>query len=185
MDDKQIVELFWERNESAISEAQAKYTKYCTSISYSILKSNEDSEECVNDTFMRAWQSIPPAKPESLTGYLGKLTRNIALDKLRAEQTKKRGGDYALIFEELENVLSDDTSPHDALEEKLLASKISEFLRGVSYKKRMMFIGRYWNMLSVTELAQEYGISEASVKTVMYRTREELKRFLKKEGFEI
>ncbi len=183
MNDNDIIELFWQRNESAIDEAHRQYNKYCLKISFSILQSEEDAEECVNDTFLSAWQSIPPNRPNNLSGYLGKLTRNISLDKLRKDNASKRQHSYILVFDELENILSEGESPQDALDEKMLAEKINEFLRSLSYKKRMLFIGRYWNMLSITELSREYGIRESAIKTILHRLREELKKYLTKEGF--
>lgn len=186
MEDTSIIELFWARSEDAIIHAQIKYGGYCRSIAFSILHSHEDAEECENDTFLHAWRSIPPHKPSLLSAFLGKIARNLSIDRLRRKNTQKRGGEYALVLEETENWLvsiEDPGSPEDELDAEILASYINDFLDTVSKKARLLFIGRYWNMLSVAELSDKFGLSESAVKTSLHRTRNELAKYLIKEGY--
>lgn len=189
MDDISIVDLFWARTEDAIFHAQLKYGKYCRSIAYSILRSNEDAEECESDTFLHAWNSMPPNRPSILSAFLGKITRNLSIDKLRMKNAKKRGGDeYSLVLEEVEGWLVTEEvpgSPEDELEAEVLASHISSFLDTIAKRSRLLFIGRYWNMLSIAELARDFGMSQSAVKTALHRTRNELADYLKKEGYKI
>lgn len=186
MDDTTIVELFWERSEDAILNAQLKYGNYCRSIAYSILRSSEDAEECENDTFLRAWNSIPPDRPSFLSAFLGKITRNLSIDRLRARDSQKRGGEYSTISYEVEGSflsLADPSSPEDDIDAEVLASYINAFLGTISAKARLLFIGRYWNMLSVTELSERFGVTKSYVKTTLHRTRNSLAEYLKKEGY--
>lgn len=188
MEDTSIIELFWERSEDAIVHAQLKYGKYCRSIAYSILRSNEDAEECESDTFLHAWNSIPPHRPSLLSAFLGKITRNLSIDRLRMKNTQKRGGEYSVVLEEVENWLvtaEDPGSPEDELDAEVLASYINDFLGTVSKKSRLLFIGRYWNMLSVAELSENFGMSQSAVKTSLHRTRNELAKYLTKEGYTV
>ena len=184
MDDFTIVELFWARSEDAISHARLKYGNYCRSIAYSILRSFEDAEECENDTYLRAWNSIPPSKPSLLSAFLGKIVRNLSIDKLRTKTAAKRDTEYEVALEELEGCLANDSpSPEDELDSKILGDSINTFLSTVSQKSRVLFIGRYWNLLSISELSKMFGISESSVKTSLHRTRSKLAEYLKKEGY--
>ncbi len=188
MEDTSIIELFWARSEDAILHAQLKYGTYCRSIAYSILHSNEDAEECESDTFLHAWNAMPPHHPSILSSFLGKITRNLSIDRLRKKNASKRGGEYAAILDEVENWFAspeDSDSPEDGLDAELLAMYISHFLKTVSKKSRLLFIGRYWNMLSVVELAEKFGLSESAVKTSLHRTRRELAKYLTKEGYNI
>ena len=185
MDDHIIVDMFWDRNEEAIGIAQTQYHTYCMSISYSILGSAQDAEECVNDTFLRAWDSIPPKRPSVLYAYLGKLVRNLSIDRLRAKNAEKRDNRYSVALEEIEYWLSGEEPSEQSYDEILLAEQISTFLRTLSKSRRVLFIGRYWNLLSVTELAEQFGMSEGAVKNSLWRTRTKLKEFLIKEGYQL
>ncbi len=185
MDDSSIVTLFLERKEEAILQAQIQYKKYCTSISFSILQSSQDAEECVNDAFLRAWETIPPKHPLVLSAYLGKLTRNLSLDRLRSRTADKRDERLQLALDEIECILPGESSTEQDFDRKALAEIINAFLEKCSKTKRLLFIGRYWNLLSVTELSKQFGYSESMIKTTLHRTREELRDFLTKEGYEI
>lgn len=182
MDDERIIELYWQRNENAISETKAKYGKYCYSIAYNILKSNEDAEECENDTYLEAWNSVPPQKPKILSAYLGTITRRKSIDKWRKKTAEKRGGGFQLSLDELENYLSDDKGICDEIIAEEMAKKISEFLRTLPEKECNVFLRRYWYFDSITEICNRYGYGQSKVKMMLKRTREKLFSYLEKEG---
>ena len=178
MEDKEILELFNVRNEQAISETADKYGNYCYSISYNILANAEDCEECINDTYMKAWQSIPPDYPHIFSAYLGKITRNLSLDKYRHKYAKKRGSTTVnIVFEELENCISETKSIVDEVE---LTELINNFLKTLSDDKCKIFVRRYWYFNSVKEIAEFYDISESRVKMTLSRTREKFRKYLEK-----
>ena len=181
MDDKRIVELFFERSENAIKETEKKYKRLLTYIAKNILVSDEDSEEIVNDTYLRAWSSIPPEKPKNLSAYLGKITRNLALDKLDKQNASKRGGtSVELIYDELENLISsEEGSVNDQL---ALKDSLNSFLANLKKEHRVIFVQRYWYFCSVTEIAKNNGLKENNVKIILLRLRERLKKHLEKEG---
>ena len=186
MQDEKIVELYWQRDESAISETQAKYENYLYKIAYNILSDKEDSNESVNDTYLAAWNSIPPHKPNVLSTYLGKLTRRISIDIFRKRnRIKRQGSEYALSLNELNDCLSGDNSPEKDYEAKLLGEVINAFLRTLSDDARNVFIGRYYFLDSVKDVAKYCGISESKAKTLLFRTRNGLREYLEKEGFTI
>ena len=184
MDDKQIVALYWARNELAITESQRKYAAYCHSIAKNILGSEPDAEEATNDTWLSAWHAIPPHKPMVLSTFLGKLTRRIAIDKWRRNHSEKRGGGQTtLVLEELAEVVSDtEDIPADYVRRELLAC-ITRFLLTCSPRDRGMFYDRYVRMDSTTILSERYGIKEAHVLLILSRTRKKLKAHLEKEGY--
>ena len=178
MDDKSIIELFNQRNQQAINETAEKYGNYCYSISYNILANAEDSEECVNDTYMKAWQTIPPEYPHIFSAFLAKITRNLSLDKYRRKYAAKRGKTTAsIVFEELENCVADTKNSIDEVE---LTELINSFLKTLSDDKRKIFVKRYWYFSSVKEIAEFYGISESKVKMTLSRTRENFRKYLEK-----
>lgn len=183
MDDSKIVELFLSRNEEAIKQTQEKYSRYCDYIASNILSSKEDAEECVNDTLLRAWNSIPPAKPQNLKSYLGTITRNLALDRYDRNTAKKRSG-VELVFEELSECLPDSTG-RDITEELTLKSALNEFLSSIGERKRIIFLQRYWYLSSVKDIAENNGLSENNVKVILLRLRAKLKKFLEKEGINL
>ena len=183
MDDRQIIELYNERSETAISETADKYGKYCYYIAYHILYNEQDSEECVNDTYLRTWESIPPQYPNKLSAFLGKITRNLALNRYRYYKSEKRGyGQTALVLDELQECIPASGSTEQAVEEKLLVEVLNRFLHELSIEKRMMFLRRYWYMSSIKEIAEDYEISEGNVKMTLLRIRNKLKQTLEKEG---
>ena len=184
MDDIQIIELYNERSETAISETANKYGKCCYYIAYHILYDEQDSEECVNDTYLRAWESIPPQYPNKMSAFLGKITRNLALNRYRYYMREKRGyGQIPLVLDELQEcVPAVANNTEEMIEEKLLVELLNRFLRELPLEKRMMFLRRYWYMSSIQEIANDYEISEGKVKMTLLRTRNKLKQILEKEG---
>ncbi len=182
MDDQKIVDLYWERSETAISETQKKYGKYCYHIAYTILHSNEDAEECVNDTYLRAWGAMPPAKPSRLSTFLGKITRNLALDRLDKNTAQKRSGAVELTLDELSECIPDADSTLDPADEIVLGDAINSFLAGLPVKTRQVFVRRYWYLSSVKSIARDAGMSESAVKVSLMRTREAFRLHLEKEG---
>lgn len=182
MKDSEIVELYWSRSEQAILETKTKYDRYCTAVAYNILSSVEDSEECVSDTYLRVWNSIPPSKPENLKAYIGKITRNLALDRVRANNTQKRGV-LPLVLDELTTVGLDTVE--EEINRKLLSDAITGFLRTLPPMKRRIFILRYWYFESISGIAEKTGWSDNRIKVDLFRTRKKLAEYLKKEGFSL
>ena len=183
MDDRQIIALYNERSEAALSETAKKYGRYCRTVAYNILYNEEDSEECVNDTWLRAWESIPPQCPERLSAFLGKITRNLALNRYKHNTREKRGGGQTLlVLEELAECIPGADSTEEAAEEALLVEVLNGFLGKLPTDKRKIFMRRYWYMSSVKEIAEDFGLSESNVKMTLLRLRRKLKQTLEKEG---
>ena len=186
MDDLQIIQLFWERSQDALEEVQRKYGQYCFSIANNVLSDASDSEECVNDCLLRAWNSIPPARPDSLRAFLGKIVRNLALDRVNYRNAEKRGGGQAaMVLDELSECMGGGEEPEKALEASETAQAINRFLEGLEPMRRKVFVRRYWYLDPVADIAEMYGLKTASVKTMLFRLRGELAAHLKKEGIEI
>lgn len=186
MRDEQIVELYWQRNEEAIAATEKQYAPYLWRIAYNILADREDSEESVNDTYLRAWNSIPPHRPAALCPYLARITRRVSIDRFRSRtRDKRQASEYALSLEELTDCVSGGETPEEALDVKLLAEAIGDFLRRQDDRARHAFIGRYYFLDSVKAVAEYCGISEANAKTILYRVRQELRAHLTKEGFDL
>ena len=183
MNDNEIVALFFARNENAISAAAEKYGRYCHTIAHNILSSRPDAEECVNDTYLNAWNSIPPQKPDNLAAYLGKITRNLALNRWKRNSVAKRGsGQVEIALSELENCIPDNAGVEQAVEDAVIVSVINRFLYADSPKNRNIFIRRYWYLCTIREIADSYEMSESNVKVLLFRMRSELKKQLEKEG---
>lgn len=186
MNDSEIIRLFNERSETALREVSRKYGVCCRRVAYNILNNSEEAEECVNDTYMRAWESIPPSNPNSLGAFLAKITKNIALNKIKFSGREKRGGGLAdLSFDELDDFVSGKNSVEGAAERNEIIAAVNDFLRTLSLRKRQIFVGRYWGMCSQAELAKRFGMNENSVAADLGRTRRKLKEYLVKRGFEI
>ncbi|MBE6664797.1 MAG: sigma-70 family RNA polymerase sigma factor [Ruminococcaceae bacterium] len=184
MEDKEIVALFWKRDENAVEETAKKYGNYCYSIAYQILENHEDSEESVNDTYIDAWNSIPPHKPSVLSAFLGKITRRIAIDRWRNRRAEKRGGgEPLLVLDELRECIATDSDVETNLERKVLVQTVNAFLGTLSATERKMFVCRYFYMDSVESVCKQFGFSESKVKSMLFRTREKLRIYLQKEGF--
>ena len=184
MEDAQIVSLYWQRNPDAISETDLKYGKYCSTIAWNICHNHEDADECVNDTWLRAWNAMPDKKPAFLSPFLGKITRNLALNRLEAASRKKRGGtEVDLALEELEEVIASDENLEAQIEHKELEAAINRFLAGLNDTERRVFLGRYWYLMPVTELSDRTAFSQSKVKSMLYRTRMKLRTYLSEEGY--
>lgn len=183
MEDSQIIGLYFARDERAITETAAKYASYCHSIAYRILESHPDSEEVVNDTYMGAWNAIPPTHPVSFSAFLGKIARRLALNRWRDSRTEKRGGgEPALALEELEGCIPDRSSVEAVLENKELSASISRFVRDLPKEEQRIFVLRYWHLYSIRDIAEKYHYSESKVKSMLSRTRQKLQKHLAKEG---
>ncbi len=183
MDDRRIVELYWERNERAIEETKSKYGRYCYAIAYNILNCREDAEECENDTYLDAWERIPPERPAPLSGFLGMLTRRISLDRWRKQHAQKRGGgEVALSFDELEECVPSGKSIDEELEAERLAGLLNAFLESLPELEGDVFLRRYWYFDPIKVIAKRYGMGQSRVKMMLKRTRDRLKETLEKEG---
>ncbi|HBN84690.1 MAG TPA: RNA polymerase subunit sigma-70 [Clostridiales bacterium] len=183
MEDSEIIDLYWERAEVAISETAKKYSRYCYSISFNILHDKQDAEECVNDTYLNAWNAIPPKRPNCLATYLGKITRNLSLDKFKKYIAQKRGhGQMKISLSELDDVLPSTTGVEQAIDEKELVKLLDKFLEGLPKQKRIMFVQRYWYLMPIKIIAEHLSISESHVKSALHRIRKELKSHFEREG---
>ena len=186
MEDQRIVELYWAREESAIGETDRKYGRYLNRIAYNILSNTQDSEESVNDTYLHAWNSMPPHRPGVLSSYLAKITRRVSIDIFRRKNREKRkGSEYAVSLSELEDCLSSGGGPEEAIEVQELGAAINSFLRGQSEEVRNTFIGRYYFLDPIKEVAQYCGLSESAAKSMLHRTRGKLRDYLREEGFDL
>ena len=184
MEDEQIVSLYWAREESAILETEKKYDRYLTKIAHNILNNPEDSRESVNDTYLAAWNSMPPHRPSVLSAYLAKLTRRISIDCFRYRTREKRlGSEYAISLSELGDCISGGNTTEEIVNVKLLADAIGIYLRTQSPEARTAFLARYYFLDSVRDVAAYLGIGESKCKSLLYRTRIGLKAYLEKEGF--
>ena len=184
MDDQAIVELYWSRSESALSETAAKYGAYCYSIAYNILTNREDAEESVSDTYLAAWSTIPPKRPVILATFLGKLIRRISIDRWRKRTADKRGGgETDLVLEELENCLAGSQNVENAYIRKELAAAINRFLDSLTQTERNVFLCRYWYLDSVADIAASFGFSQSKVASMLHRMRKKLRTHLEKEGY--
>lgn len=182
MDDKQIVALYWARNEDALAQTAAKYGRYCFSIAYHILSSREDAEESVNDTYMNAWNRIPPHEPEVLSAFLGKITRRISLNRWRNQNRKKRGGgEVILALEELHECISDGSDVARRAEQKEITCAVISFLDTLSETERDIFVCRYWYLADIKKISKSLGFTESKVKSTLHRTRVKLRAHLKEE----
>ncbi len=185
MDDNQIVALFWSRDEAAITESGVKYGKYCHYIAYQILNNEEDAQEIVNDTYLKAWSTIPPRKPTSLKSYLGMIVRQLSANRVDRITAEKRGnGQLPLVLDELSECIPAEREDCK-IEAAQLQEALNRFLHSLPKKTCNIFIRRYWYVSSISEIAKEYGMKENSVTVLILRTRNKLKDFLLKEGFEI
>lgn len=179
MDDSRIVELYFKRSEQAVEESRSKYGKYCNIIADNILRSKEDAEECVNEAWFRAWNNIPPAKPKKLALFLGKITRNIAIDMIRARTADKRGaGEAEMCIDELAECVGEEDKIIEGLP---LRDLLNRFLTELLPREREIFMLRYWYTFSVKEIARQLNINEGAVKMSLYRSRCSLQVFLSNE----
>lgn len=184
MDDKQIVDLYFARKEQAIRETAKKYGKYCFAIARNILQNSSDAEETVNDTYMGAWNSIPPHRPAMLSTYLGKITRRLALKRWTANRTQKRGGsEIALALEELVGCIPSDFDVESRINEDELTQILNDFVRNLPNPESHVFLCRYWYLNSIEAIARRFDFSQSKVKSMLSRTRKKLYAHLQKEGY--
>ena len=180
MEDGQIIDLYWNRDQRAIRETDGKYGGLLHSISWNLLHSREDAEECVNDTYLRVWEAIPPTRPGAFRTWLGQITRNLSLDRWKSRRAEKRGGGAEALLGELEDCLPGPAGR--SVEDLELAELLNGFLRGLSPEGRAVFLRRYWYGQSVAEIAGTLGCGEGKVKSSLFRSRRALREFLEKEG---
>jgi len=186
MDDNSIIQLFWDRNDQAISETSEKYGHYCKSIAKNILSNDEDAEECVNDTYFNAWNSMPTHWLEQLAAFLGKITRNLSFNKYKHNHAEKRGGgEIALVLDELTDCVSDTENVEQIIDRRELVKTINIFVRSLSLEKRNIFVRRYWYADSISKIAADYGMLQGSVSKTLERTRKKLKLYLTERGFKL
>lgn len=184
MDDKSIVALYWERSEQAIAETDRKYGAYCYSIAYNALANNEDSEESVSDTYLAAWNQLPPHRPTVLATFLGKITRYISINRWRARNTAKRGGgQITLTLEELDECVDGKQDVAASIDARELARCLNRFLNTLPKTERDIFLRRYWFFDPVAVIAQSYGFTQSKVTSMLHRIRGRLRKQLEKEGF--
>lgn len=183
VDDERIIELYFKRDEAAIKETSDKYGRLCYFVANNILSCHEDSEECVNDTYARAWSSIPPNKPEKLGAYLAKITRNLALDRINEQNAKKRKAQSdAVSLEELEAIISDEgETPEDEI---IMKECINSFLYSLDKEKRIVFVQRYFYMSSIEDIAKNNSLKENNVRVMLLRLRQKFKKHLSEYGYE-
>lgn len=191
MEDNQIVDLYRERDERAISESDAKYRRYCVQIAMNILENAQDAEECVNDTYLQAWNTIPPGSPDKLGVFLGKITRNLSLERYKAKKTAKRGNSLFLVsLDELSECVPDGSTGFGSgfdneAEARRIGECVNKFLRKQSGEVRDIFICRYFYSDSIGEICRRFGHSEGKVRSLLHRTRRKLKKFLESEGIRL
>lgn len=186
MEDSEIIELFWQRNEDAIKELADKYGHYCNTVALNILKNSHDSEECINDSYLAVWNTVPPQKPKSLCAYAAKIVRNKALDIYNRLNTQKRGGGSDTVpIDELGDLVSGVGTVESEFNKKELLKAINSFLGVLPRKTRLIFVGRYWSCRSISEIAAQFQTNEHNVTVILARTRQKLKNHLHERGFDL
>jgi len=186
MEDEMIIDLLFQRDEDGLREAGVKYGKYLKTVAFRILGNSEDTEECLNDTWVRTWNAIPPERPTYFRAFLAKIIRNLALNRLEEQSAKKRGsGETAVCLDELSEVIADPSSVESEMEGEALREAIDRFLLGLMQEQRNVFLQRYFYFYSIKELSQMYGWGESRLKTTLFRIRNSLKEYLLKEGFTV
>ena len=184
MEDSQIIELYWQKNTDAISKTANKYGAYCFAIVQNILHNTEDSEECVNDTWLHAWNAIPPQRPGAFRMFLAKITRNLSFNRFHAQNAKKRGGgEITLVLEELAECLDGGGNVEEEYERKELEQCISRFVRARPMRERNVFARRYFFTEPIAAVAERYGLTENHIMVILSRTRKKLRLELMKEGY--
>lgn len=181
--DSEIIALFFDRNENAISAVNLKYGKYISAVAMNVLGNFQDAEECVNDALLQAWNNIPPASPKNLAGYLAKITKNISLNRYRQAHTEKRGGEIAKIYSELDESISSSDNVERNYENKVLLEAVNTFLGKLPANKRDIFVLRYWYCMSLSDLAARVGMTESRLAVELFRTRQKLVKYLQKRGY--
>jgi len=183
VDDNKIIDLFWARSQQAITESEKKYGAYCRAVARNILDREEDAEECVNDTWLRSWNVMPPQRPTVLQAFFGKLTRNLSLDRWRRDRAQKRGGNQVdLALDELEDCLASRDRVDEQLDAQQTSELISRFVRSLPERDRLLFVRRYWYLDDIQSLAKRMGMGQSQVKSRLHRIRLRLKAELEKDG---
>lgn len=186
MEDSEIIRLYWERSADAITATAGKYGGYCRAIARNILGSEEDAEECVNDAWLRLWNAIPPQRPTRLSAFLGRVVRNLALDRFQQARTEKRGGGtLELVLDELSECVSGGETVEQAIDRAELLAAINGFLGSLPKQKRDLFVLRYWHTYPIADIAARHGLSVGSATMHLKRCREKLRNYLKERGFEL
>ena len=186
MDDAKIVQLYWDRDEQAIPSTSEKFGRYCTSIAMHILRSPEDAEECVNSAYYKTWKFIPDARPRSLFAYVGKIVRSLSIDLFKRNTALKRGGSKIdVLLSELNDCVPSGCSVEKSVELDELSGFISDFLRLIKQLDRVMFLERYFNTMSVKDIADKHGVTYKKVESILYRSRVKLKEYLTERGYYI
>ncbi len=185
MNDASIIQLFLDRNEEAIREIDLKYGKLCLRLANNILMCREDAEECVTDAYLKIWNSIPDDRPDNLTAYICKIVKRLSLDRLRYKNAKKRNDESSVCIDELSEILSDQKNPEDDFIIRDLSDSISNFLLKENKTNRQLFIRRYWYYDSIELIAVQFEMDSKSVTTILFRMRKRLKKYLKKEGYDL
>lgn len=185
MEDFRIIDLYWQRDETAIVETDRKYGVFCYSVSKNILSRREDAEECVNDTYRQAWDSMPPQRPERLRAWLGKIVRNLSLNRWNKNHAQKRYSGMERLLSELEDCIPAPEAVEKQIEGRELTEFLNRWLSSLSTEDRVLFLCRYWNGDAVKALAKERGVSQGTVSQKLYRLRQSLKTMLEKEGYSL
>lgn len=186
MEDNDIIQMYWDRNEQAINETSNKYGHYCKAISKNILNNEEDAEECVNETYLNAWNAIPPHRPQQLSTFLGKITRNLSFNRYRRSHAEKRGsGEMTLVLDELTDCISGINCVEQTIDRQELIKAINSFVRSLAPQKRNIFVRRYWYAEPISDIAKDYGMLQGTVSKNLERTRKQLKAYLTERGFEL
>ena len=185
MEDADIIELYWQREERAIEETARKYGTYCRNIAYNILQVHEDAEECVNDGYQRCWESIPPERPGRFRAWLGTLVRNLSINRWKRGRAARRGGSFSLLLEELGDCLPAPVDTEQAAELRELGRQINCWLSKLGEDERRLFLRRYWYGDSITDLAESLGMSGNGLRQKLFRLRRRLRAFLEEEGYHI
>ncbi len=185
MEDEKIIALFFERSEEALRETEERYGAYSRSIAMHILNSREDAEECVEDSYMKLWETIPPERPDSLKAYLGRIVRNISISRLRKKNAEKRRDDMEVLFSELEDCIPSGNDVEAAVDHIILTEMINRWLEGEKAENRKLFVNRYWYGCGNAELAIRFGMSESRITLKLHRMRGRLKKYLEREGVSV
>lgn len=185
MEDSQIIALYWNRDESAIRESDAAHGAYCFAVAMNVLSNREDSEECVSDTWLRAWNVIPPQKPARLRCFFARITRNLAIDRYRKRTAEKRNENMNTVIDELEGILSGSESVESEMDRHELTASLNRFLASLSVRDRQIFVRRYFWCHDVAKIAEEMGLKRNSVNVMLHRMRNKLKTHLTKDGWEV
>ena len=182
-DDITIIQMFWDRDEKAIAATKEKYGHYCLSIAESILGNSEDAEECVNDAFLKTWDSIPPNKPSVLSAYIGKIVRNLSFNLYKRNNREKRGaGSIEPVLNELSDMIAGPNSTEDDFDGKIMSEAVNSFLSNLTEDKRKIFVCRYWYADSVKDISKRFGMTENSISVILNRLRIQLRNYLSERG---